>query len=64
MRMPGLNYRLGRLPLFPQKGILFEAINPANMHGLMGIITQKKTQRKPGRTRIIWGASGADTANE
>ena len=28
VRMPGLNYRLGRLPLIPPKGIVLEAIDP------------------------------------
>lgn len=60
--MPGLNYRKWTAALIPLTGLVLGAIGPANMLQRKGNTAQKETQRMPGRARVIFGVSGADTA--
>lgn len=52
--MPGLNYANWSAAFIPPKGFVLEAINPANMLGVAGIVAQKETQQKSrAGTRVI-----------
>ena len=51
--MPGLNYRLGRLPLFPLR-VFYSGLSARQNMLEVGIIAQKETQQKSrAGTRII-----------
>lgn len=46
MRNAGTQLPLRTAAFIPPKGLVFEAIDPANSRGVMGIVAQKETQQK------------------
>lgn len=63
MRKAGSQLPHRTAALIPREGIVLGAINPAKNMLEDGIIAEKKTQQKSrADTRVIFGASGADTA--
>ncbi len=54
MRKTGTQLPLRTAAFIPREGVLFEAIDPANLRGEMGMIAQKETQRKSrAETRMV-----------